>query len=271
MTPRLCLALQVWSGDVYIAQRLARLICEIEPNKREDIEFLISARKDTNKFAVRELGSIVREKFKTVEVHFGRRHGIGWPAGSNCLWADTMTHSISLHRESKLKSDGILTFEADCLPLRPDWINRLAEEWENRGNAHCVGHVHTFHAEQGPTHINGNAIFAWDFLTRYPQFLGAPDTSGWDAWHGKLLLQIGKDTDMISQLYRLGIKKGPDGTDIDDPLPRSTIEGFRKNGKVPAMWHGLKFESGIDAVEHMLGDGTFYRRALVDEPELNLI
>lgn len=239
-----------------IGKRLTKLICDIEPERRSDIEFIVSARRGTNAFTVNDIAEIAKTKFETVRVIQCKRFGTGWPSGPNDLWAETMLRCGQLHESRKIHSDGILTFEADCIPLRPDWLNVLSEEWRNREHGKlCVGHAHIWNGDPKgePTHINGNAIFHVDLLAKHPIMNGSDATVGWDAYHGGLLLKIGQDTFAISQHYRM------------KDVARFQVESFRKHGKICALFHGLKGLAGIDAIQAMIDDGTFYTRTLDQE------
>lgn len=252
---KLALMLQVYSEDVWIGQRLARLICSIDKS-RDDIDFIVSARRGTNPDAVRQLADIARKTFRNVQVINGKRYGVGWPLGCNDLWQEGMMRAEQLYKAGKITAKGILTFESDCIPLRPDWIDALEAEWAavHKERKLCVGHAHSFQNKQNPavmdppTHINGNAIFHVNATSIFPELNGCPSGSGWDAWHGELLLKIGRDTNMIYQKYRI------------QEATRDQVEGLRKNGEIPALFHGIKKTDGLAAVEAMVEDGSFFTR-----------
>lgn len=251
VSPRLAIALQVWEGDAQIGKRLTKLICDIEPERRGDIEFIVSARRGTNAFAVNDIAETAKLKFENVRVIQCKDYASGWPNGSNRLWAETMMRILQMREAGKIASDGILTFEADCIPLRPDWLNVLAEEWRTRKPGKlCVGHAHVWDGDpkHEPTHINGNAIFHAEILAKHPIMNGSDASAGWDAYHGNLLLQIGQDSPFICQSYRL------------KNVTRGQVESFSKHGQTPALYHGLKNGIGIDVVESMMNDGTFFAR-----------
>lgn len=252
-TPALAIALQVWDGDVHIAKRLVKLICSIEPEKRDDIEFILSVRRGTNPFAAQDILESARTKFTSVQLITCKRYGDGWPNGSNDLWSETMTRIAQMRDSGRIKSDGVLTFEADCIPLRPNWLTLLALEWNCRPPGKLVvGHVHSFSDGLGgmsdPNHINGNAIFHCNLLRQHPEMCGSDSTRGWDDYHGALLLKIGVDTNLIYQKYRI------------QKITREEVEAIRKNGFVPALFHGIKGTSGIEAIESMVSDGSFFTR-----------
>lgn len=243
---KLAICLQVCPKDVWLGLRLARLICSIEPTKRDDIEFIVAARRDTNGPAVEDILKAARGRFKNVQFIKSKRFGTGWPMGCNDLWQETMMRTSMMRESGKIESDGVLTFEADCLPLLPNWLDKLREEWfttQATGKKVC-GHAHG----EPPTHINGNAIFHVAVTSQYPALTGCDARSGWDAFHGQLLLSIARDTPMIYQKYR-----------IPQVTPEEVL-AIRKQGLIPALFHGIKGETGLAAVEGMVKDGSFYDR-----------
>lgn len=243
---KLAICLQVYDGDAQLGRRLTELICRIEPKKRSDIEFIVSARRGTNKFTVEDIRKEAATKFENVHVIQGKRFGAGWAMGCNDLWQETMMRVSSLYDTGKITSTGVLTFESDCIPLRPDWLNVLTEEWLEAENAQleAVGH---FHGDP-PTHINGNAIFDARITIHHPELSGSDAQTGWDVHHGQLLMSIGMDTPYIYQLYRI---KG---------ITRDKIEELRKQGEIPSIFHGVKGTAGMEAIESMIDDGTFFTR-----------
>ena len=246
----LAICLQVCPKDVWLGLRLTKLICSIEREKRKDIEFIVSARRDTNMPAVDEIIKTAQGRFSTVKFIKGKRFGVGWPNGCNDLWQETMMRVYMMVNSKHIQSDGVLTFEADCLPLRPDWLDRLAEEWmlTKLASKMVCGHAHSWPEVEAPTHINGNAIFATDTTDKYPVLNGCDAKSGWDAFHGALLLSIGRDTPMIFQKYRIK------NATLDE------VKAIRKQGEIPALFHGIKGDTGLTAVESMIRDGSFYDR-----------
>lgn len=241
------LALQCCPLDSAQTIELARLIADIEPQQRKDHIFCVSMRRDTPVEHVSEAARLLGQKFETVWVVRGERRGEGWPEGPNDLWAETMMRVSIANKGAAKKQTGVLTFEADCIPLRADWIDTLAAFWDSaeRRGLDCCGHAHG----EPPDHINGNAIFRIGLLRRYPQLNSADRRKGWDHCHGELLLNRGEDIDGIVQEYAL--------RDYD----RAYIERVRKNGVVPALLHGTKGMGGIRIARELLRDGVLAANA----------
>lgn len=227
----LILALQICPLDQEYGLELAKLIVDLEEKPRRDVEIAVCYRRDTDEWHVNEIVRTFQSRFT---VHKGKsdRRGTGFPYGSNDLWAYTVSFCYDLKRNNRTTADGVLTFEADCVPMRKDWISLLVKEWNNRGSGiDVVGHFHEHllpsSGKQGH-HVNGNAIFGIDLVKRYQQLASCPAFNAWDVHHAPLLTKIGKDTNMIYQKYR---------------MPQITEEEFceiRKNGEIPALFHGVK-------------------------------
>lgn len=184
------LALQYWDGDRAQALETAKLISDLEPKKNSEIDFLFSCRFDSS-HDYRTVDYVAR-KFDVI-THKGRRRGTGWPSGCNDLWFDTISRVYELCAAKKIpKYDAILTFEADCSPLRPGWVEALAADWlrASQRNIKIMGTVLQHPGE----HINGNAFFSGnlDFLRKIAQkIIGCSPTGGWDYLMAPLFKRAG--------------------------------------------------------------------------------
>lgn len=253
MNSRLILALQVSPVDVFDGLNLIRLIADIQGEQRDDVEFAIVYRRDVNKYTLQEIAETAERAFKCVHRIKSKGFATGWPHGCNEMWVNGMTdfYRMSMNEKPPMTlAPAVLTFEADCVPLRPDWIDLLRGEWERcqKAKKHVIGHVHTFEHQTAPNHINGNAIFDIQIFGhgkgRGLQEFSA--TQGWDAFNGALLLELGMDTPYIAQKYRI------------KEINRFEIDAIRKQGHVPALFHGLKKSCGIQPVRDMIADGSFF-------------
>jgi len=222
----------------------------MEPEAREDCEVWIVWRKDTGQDLVEECVKVLKPKFRAKHIR-SRNFAKGHPEGSNLLWLTTIEEARAMKlRVKKEQSDqfnGILTFEADCVPLRTTWISDLTREWEEkvinvkvhqdegdiRSNLaqqwprlEAMGHVHQEGTDK--EHINGNMIVRLDIFDRYANLRGSPGNIPWDMWHRNVFRKIGVDTNLIFQHY------GRPTITVDE-LPH-----IRKNGVKPALFHGVK-------------------------------
>lgn len=218
---RLVPALQVCPFDIEAATELGAIIADIASENRQDKEFWIIHRSDTNPQKVVNLRNILGRKFNA-QSFTARTHGEGWPAGSNALWYSTMVEAWHRAREGYTKADGILTFEPDCVPLRPDWFEALESEWIKHEKP-IVGHLH--HGN----HINGNAMFDMRLLERHSNVKWCSyENTGWDWVNREYFVKIGCDTAMIWQRYQC------------QSITEAAFLAIRKDGQRPALLHGVK-------------------------------
>lgn len=156
--PRILLALQYWDGDRERAEDLARFLTDVESEFRGDADFLISARADSAVDPL--LVEYVSKRFKCYS-NVGTSPLRGYPDGSFGLWNDTIRFVRDGCRDGKLpRYDCILTFEADCVPLVRNWIDKLLEAWRDEAAPHnriAIGQ-HWGLAECPYPHINGNLL-----------------------------------------------------------------------------------------------------------------
>lgn len=194
------LALQYWNGDREQAIRLARLMADVEREKRSDVVFLFVHRMDAqppDKATIEHVAT----KFPRVHVHKGVRPGAGHPAGCNSLWTDVALKLYSMQSMAKYA----WTFEADNVPIRRDWINRLKQEMvlmEATG-AMVGGFYHA--ASTKPLqfeHINGNMLVRCDFAQKFQQIFSCPPNIAWDIYMARHVLPYARPGGWIYNAYR---------------------------------------------------------------------
>lgn len=181
MSDKILLALQFWGGDKIQAMKLARLIADLEPGMSSRADFLFISRFDCS----HDVPTVehVSRKFK-VFTHVNRtRREVGWPAGCNGLWFGTMDHVYALGESKRMPPyKAVLTFEADGFPMRPDWIPRLHDAWDEANRRKPIVALGAMQTSPG-LHINGNALFSGDkkFLFKIArQISGCAPHKGWD-------------------------------------------------------------------------------------------
>lgn len=233
------LVLQVCPHDVEAAKDLARLMAEIEPTHRYDVDFILFIRRDVKEEHARDILETIAPVFPRFRLLRGSRRDTGWPEGCNAMWEEMIDEVDHLMARRLVSGKVVLTFEPDCIPLRPDWINALRDEFVRLG-VDFVGHAHN----DPKTHINGNLMLA-PFATMKHKLPIPAFGEPWDVAAGPVTLRHGSDTNLIYQLYRL------------KEVPLEKIESLRKGGVVPALFHGIKDSSGRGAVRAMMRRGTF--------------
>lgn len=231
------LALQYYSGDQYEAEKLMRLIADIEPVRNSEDLFLIVYRFDSpppNPATINHL----KTKFANIVIRRGARNVKGHPGGCNAVWHDTMVNVSELGRTRRM--DYVFTFEADCVPLKQDWIRHLKVVCSEakRDNIRVTGHL----LPECPTaieHVNGNAIFSTKLLSEFPMLLNCPANDPWDLWSAKYFKRQWRHDSFIFNAYR---QKG---------YTEEQFVALQKNGH--ALVHGIRDDNGLDFVRKIIG------------------
>lgn len=243
---KLLLALQFFPAEVPVVKDLCELLVDNEPRRRQDCEFALVPRYDCETEDVREMHEILSKRFKVKIIH--QLQGLrskGWPYGCNDLWRGLMLQIAGL-MPTDYKGDctAVLTFEADCIPLRQDWISCLLQEWQRVSGARklCFG---TYHDSGGPNgiHLNGNGVFDILFAKKLICVQRAP-VGGWDVAYAKQIIPESVDSKFIIMRYA---ERGD--------VPFSEIASIRKGDEIPALLHGIKSDCGRKWVREMIDTG----------------
>lgn len=223
---KLALCLQYWESDRPQAMRLARLIADIEPRRREDVEFVFVRRFDASHPDGQLLSDVVH-KFPT-SVFTTRTQWSGWPAGPNAMAKDifcALDDSVF---------DGILLIEPDCVPLARDWLDQLIVEWEA---AHAEGKwiMGAWRDSGGPYgHINGNGVFSADLAHLIPLSEIVTQHLAWDC----AIAPYVKDRWHVTGL----VKNCFESRDATAEVLRTPDVGVRP----PVLIHGFKDDSAYN-------------------------
>lgn len=214
---------------------LAKLIADIQPDFDPDTElWLFHSRKlDESNHNSRVIAASQRlgEKFK-VKVVKCQRFAEGYPDGPNDMWHDLIQQIYMAHRDRSTPARCFLSFEADCVPTRPTWIEEIANEWEKAREAGklIIGACHK-------DHVNGNLVA--DVNLGADNRLIGTGSGPWDMYHGQYLLSMAQPTGLIVNDYRK-----PTITEDEVFEPRS----FGKKKIAPALIHGVRDNSGRELV-----------------------
>jgi hypothetical protein len=177
---KILLCLQNWEGDQKQAMKLARFIADLQQGHSEAADFLFVSRGDCPHDT--ETIKYVSRKFNVFH-HLSRRAGRGWPGGCNDLWFESMSwvyHMVDARKVPAYKA--VFTFEADGVPLAPNWIETFSADWDAELKKHPTFVMGAYLKAPGP-HINGNAIFSGNpAFTRWltKQVGGCRVNAGWD-------------------------------------------------------------------------------------------
>lgn len=237
LLPPLILAIQYYDGDKEQAEELISLLCDIEAGKSyKDVHLLISYRYDSQPPEA-WIVEKAKKTFITTIVKKGIRNQTGHPAGCNALWMDTMVHASELGNARQI--DYVFTFEADCVPIKKDWIDSLRRELviaKEQGKK-VIGHVNeqTDHCIE---HINGNAVFHTQLVRNFPILTTCPPSEPWDLWIVKHTKNFWFPSSFIFNAYR---KSGWGDENF--------IE-LQKKGH--SMVHGIRDRAGFDFVRKII-------------------
>lgn len=177
---RILLVLQFYSGDKKQAMDVARFIADLQPGRCSNADFLFVSRFDCSHDM--ETIRYVSQKFNVFH-YVSKRRGTGWPIGPNSQFFGVMEWVYHMGVARKIpRYKAVFTFEADCVPLDPNWINVCSRAWDAESAKHETFVFGCYLIYPGP-HINGNCMFSTD-----PAFLhwlvkkvgGSPPNAGWD-------------------------------------------------------------------------------------------
>lgn len=237
---------QFYQGDSHMAMQLARLVADLEPVPRDDVTILFSSRYDCG----HDMGTVeyVGRKFPVV-THRGRLQEAGWPMGCNALMADSYRFCVDEIEAGRIKAEAIMFVEADAVPLHPDWINKLKEEYVAKGK--MVLGPWLMEGDCGCHHINGNCIIHKDFHKIYPGILHLVD-GGWDARHSVPMMANGAPSELMFSDYHFGTGRNPWNGDCGVMFRARRYPSFDNPlfGKdlFPVWLHGPKDMRGIACV-----------------------
>jgi hypothetical protein len=245
------LNLQFWGGDADRAMGLARLIADLEPVKREDVLFMFTARFDCPHDE--EAIKYVEEKFNVIR-YTTKRKATGWPNGPNQMMGCSYEHLVLLDRVNKLNGmKAVLFIEADCVPLKADWIDLLISEYKECGKP--VLGAWMVKGDTNVDHINGNCIVSLDFWRKNRHFFHPPSKGGWDAVFAPSMMQNGAPSRLIWSDYQLCMDHNPwRGDDFlwEGKSYRAAHNPLYGETLYPCWFHGIKTEQGLVAVRKKL-------------------
>lgn len=198
---KMAIGLQYWDGDYLAAMEVVKLIADLQP-KRYEVDpnwiFILMGRRDA-KNPPKDLVEYLRTKFKTW-VLMGERREVGHPGGSNSLIHDLFSAAYRLKQDGVTTLDGILTMEADCCPLSPDWLDRLREEWYGAQPCGVLGHYQV-QEESGHEHVNGSFLADPELFHKL-KLRGCGTTEPWDLKYFGAYKALCRASNQIFLMYK---------------------------------------------------------------------
>lgn len=230
---RMLIAMQFYDADRSIAMEVCRLIADIEPEFRKDVDMVFVARRDCNHDE--DTIEYCSKKFKCLK-ETSSRGEIGWPNGPNGIWHHLMTWVFEQTRRNFHQWDCVLTIESDCVPLASDWIHQLKNEWLT-ANKLAVGCF----VGGGVLHVNGNAMFDVRLMEKIPTMYGTPHEKSWDTHHADKIMPHAYDTPLIVSEH--GWKK---------PITEARLYQSKEGNIKPVLFHGCKHDGARKIVRNKL-------------------
>lgn len=232
---KLLVVIPYWEQDREAAEDLAQLITDLERTKIRGIDLMLIQRFDAPEFSKTTLQSLA-VKWDKIHVHVCRRKdGTSYPFSSNQMFFDVITmfgQGATWNRDYY----AFLWMEPDCVPTRSGWMNELGEAFklfEQQGKA-ALGFVH----DDPVRHMNGVAVYAINMWSRVPggRLSGGRPGIAFDIEIAKEILPIVQDSPLFHFEYRL------------PTISPEQLFQPRREGVVPAVFHGVKDDSARAAV-----------------------
>ena len=199
---KLVIAVQFWEGDKAQAMRLARLIADIEPDRRDDVSLVLAGRYDIREDdpEVAETGLYCGRKFR-VGLMRSHREAVGHPDGCFGLWAGTAENCYAAYAAGA-PYDNVLFVEADGVPTRFDWIDFIKRQHQINleSGAYVTGPL-MIESPFYPAHINGTMVMHMPAWANLPSLHTCPAGQAWDCYHGSTLVRVSGRRPGIANLY----------------------------------------------------------------------
>jgi hypothetical protein len=159
---------------------------------------------------------------------FPENHSIAsWPMGPNRVFQQVLW----FYHHKKLRGS-FFWVEADCVPLTPDWIDAIANEYR-RGDKPFMGAIVEPNPpkNKAPRHMTGNAVYPENAYLLAPRLMEAHHTA-WDVHAAGQILRQVHATNLIQHDWR-----SPEIRDRDDLRsrlqPKAVLYHSDKYGAIP--------------------------------------
>lgn len=240
MIDKFLIILPFWEGDKGKMAKLARLLADLKPSHSKLADILFVARFDCEHDD--RLVQYVSRKFN-VHKHKSMRQGTGWPFGCNSLWFGSVEWCYHMMVSRKVPHyRALINMEADCVPVRKDWLQVLREQWIAVSSKKPVAMAGDIVVAGGREHINANAILSGDlkFLKWMALVASTHEKpAGWD-WY------------LAGDIQRWGWAKLPGVRSWWNTPTFTEADWEREQREGTAIFHGVKDESLHDLARKKL-------------------
>lgn len=193
LAPPLLVALPVCVKDAHLLVKCLDWMVELDG--RNQFDCLISYDPSLGPVWLARVRDSAQRAFRTV-------HEFMYPQPAREVWPDAcnMTFQSTAHHIQAAHHRPWLWFEADCVPLKPDWLPALWLEYRNCGQP-VMGPV-----IPDAGHMNGTALYPANFANLSPRAMSASDT----AWDTSMTYDLVGKTHDCSRLFchRWGVVDG---------------------------------------------------------------
>lgn len=224
----ICIALAYWHGDADMMRSVVRLCVGLQKEHAgRSCAFMLIARRDTP--MDQDMVRMLATRFDVFTLQ-SNRFETGWPGGCNGVFAATIIEMATRRHDV----DCFFWLETDCVPMRPDWHQVLANAWRNRSpGVNIVGCKTTTDGNKNTEHITGCALYDPKIAIKLPKLVG-PGHGAWD-WECRFqMVSMGAHTDKIWLKFR----------------QKTADPKFMQHRDPPAILHGVKDKSLLQ----MMGD-----------------
>jgi hypothetical protein len=156
------IALQFYEGDSAETMRLGRLLADLEPAPRKDVDLAFVYQPDTpiTPLVLRTIDHCSRRFKVLLEASpYGAK---GHPLACTALWRGTA--SLFMKKWSEKHSSILMLDGGDGIPLHPNWIDLIRRQHHiSIGNGKLITGSPYF-IGTCPLHVNPNAVFHIDFF-----------------------------------------------------------------------------------------------------------
>ena len=201
----LVLALQFFHGDTKEAMALARLIADIEPERRDDVLFLFVRQVETPMTReIYEAEMYVGFKFPVMDYECpNKKKSATSISASYELWAQTVAMVSDSYYSGLLPHHSVFCFEADGCPMSRDWIDRLKVA---HAETLAQGKRVTGPITRCPTlHINGSMVVHNSLWQDRQSLHRCPPTHAWDIFHAQTFVpEANLSSRIIENAYGMG-------------------------------------------------------------------
>lgn len=227
---QLAIAIQFWEGDKTKALALAKLLADIEPERRDDVALIFAQRFDVQMSAdIYHAQQYCARKFPIFHIS-SEREQTGHPNGCYGLWAGTAEQCYR-HYCRTWPYHSVFFCEADGAPLRRDWIDLLKRR---HAETLAAGKRITGHIVPENKHccrlVDGTLLMHISCWADHPSLHTCRRDVAWDVFHAQTLLSEAIDNRAIVGKYG---------------MRRMTRDLFEHLGKSSAWVSGIKDGSAM--------------------------